>query len=76
MAGEGEWALPNILFYVSDCPTFEGQDSLKRIEEQLNKLSIAQLQRRDWKEIADPNIVHKSKDGKNVIREHVVMAKL
>jgi hypothetical protein len=76
MAGEGEWALPNMLFYVSDHATFEGPEPQRQLDEQLDKLYIAQRRKRGLSRAFDPRVVHSSKDGKNVIREHVIKAML
>jgi hypothetical protein len=74
MGGEAEWANPNILLYVSDHAPIAGP---KEFDEQLNRLHIAQKRKRDLVKAANHGVVvHKSKDGKNVIREHKVMAKL
>ncbi|KAF2626279.1 hypothetical protein BU25DRAFT_471761 [Macroventuria anomochaeta] len=74
MAGNGVWANPNILFYVSN-RAFEGPEQQHRLDEQLKSLHISQRRKRDLNETVEAGVVHKNKDGKNVIREHVVIAK-
>ncbi|KZM28694.1 Mitochondrial import inner membrane translocase subunit tim8 [Ascochyta rabiei] len=76
MAGQGEWALPNVLFYVSDHATLEGEGPQRLLDEQLENLHISQRRKRDTYDTPKPKVVHRSKDGKNVIREHVFMARL
>ena len=77
MAGQGEWALPNILFYVSDRATFEGPDPQRRLDEQLEQLHVAQCQKRNLDEVREAaGIVYESEDGRNVVREHFVITKL
>lgn len=77
MAGQGEWALPNILFYVSDRATFEGPDPQRRLDEQLEQLHVAQRQKRNLDEVREAaGIVYESEDGRNVVREHFVITKL
>ncbi|KAJ4347557.1 Mitochondrial import inner membrane translocase subunit tim8 [Ascochyta clinopodiicola] len=74
MAGQGEWALPNVLFYVSDHATFEGQESQHRLDEQLKDLHFTQRRKREMHDTIKPEVVYKSKDGKNVIPGRVVPA--
>lgn len=81
MAGEGEFTNPNLLLYVSDHATFAGPQDL---DDQLNRLHIAQ--KRKWdaekrkqdlvKAIESGVMVQKSKDGKSMVREHRLVAKL
>ncbi|KAF3046022.1 hypothetical protein E8E12_010385 [Didymella heteroderae] len=74
MAGEGEWAIPNMLLYVSDHAPLAGPQTL---DDQLNRLHIAQRRKRDFDKATKPGvIVHKSSDGKNLIREHRMVARL
>jgi hypothetical protein len=76
MAGQGEWALPNILFYVSDRATFEGPEPQRRLDEQLEQLHVAQRRERDLDEVRKAaGTVYETDDGRNVVREHVVTAK-
>ena len=76
MAGSGVWANPNILFYVSDRAPFEGEDPQRLLEEQLDDLHIAQRRRRGLVSVTKPGVVRTSSDGRNVEREHVIMARL
>ncbi|KAF3054125.1 hypothetical protein E8E11_011824 [Didymella keratinophila] len=74
MSGEDEWAEPNILFYVSDHAPIAGP---REFDDQLNRLHISQKRKRDLVEAAKRSVVvHKSEDGKSVIREHRMAAKL
>ena len=76
MAGSGIWANPNILLYVSDRAPFEGPEPQRRLDEQLKNLHIVQRRKRDMDATQESGVVHKSKDGRNVVREHVIMARL
>lgn len=80
MAGQGEWALPNILFYVSDHATFEGPEPEKQLDKQLEKLHVAQRHKRElskpFSKAFEPGVRHRSEDDKKLIREHVVKARL
>ncbi|KAJ4411532.1 Mitochondrial import inner membrane translocase subunit tim8 [Didymella pomorum] len=72
--GKNAWAEPNILFYVSDHAPIAGP---REFDDQLNRLHISQKRKRDLtKAQKEGVVVHKSKDGKNVIREHRMVAKL
>ena len=74
MAGQGEYAHPNLLLYVTDHPPIAGPSDL---DEQLNRLHISRKRKRDLAEAQkDDIVVHKRKDGKNVIREHGMVTKL
>ncbi|KAJ4373529.1 Mitochondrial import inner membrane translocase subunit tim8 [Didymella sp. IMI 355093] len=73
MAGEGEWANPNLLLYVSNHAPLAGPQTL---DDQLNRLHIAQKRKRDPGSTIVAPVVHTSSDGKNVIREHRVIARL
>ena len=76
MAGQGQWALPNILFYVSEHPTFDGPEPQRLLDEAMNKLHIAQRRKRGLdiakEEDRKAGVVFRSEDGRNVVREHVV----
>ncbi|KAH6639023.1 hypothetical protein C7974DRAFT_410019 [Boeremia exigua] len=75
-AGTGVYATPNILFYVTDRNPFEGVEPQGRLDEQLGALQAVQLRKRDllcgWKR----GVVHRSEDGKSMVRNHVILAKL
>lgn len=73
MAGSGIWANPNMLFYVSDEPPFDGQE---QINEQIDDLQIVEQRRRDLSAIHGAGSLRESLDGRNLIREHRVFAKL
>lgn len=74
MAGKGEWAAPNLLLYVSDHAPFIAP---QEFDEQLNRLHISQKRKRGLVKASEHGVVvHKSKDGKNLIREHRVVARL
>ncbi|KAJ4993439.1 hypothetical protein SVAN01_00987 [Stagonosporopsis vannaccii] len=77
-AGAGVWASPNILFYVSDRNPFEGADPQQQLEQQMDDLDAAKRKRRkrDLKVTQVSSVVHTSLNGKNMIREHVIMARL
>ena len=65
-----------MLFYVSDHATFEGPEPQRRLDEQLDKLHIAQRRKRDLAKRGEAGVVYKSDDGRNMIREHVIKARL
>jgi len=74
MAGQGEYAHPNLLLYVSDHALI---DETQTLDDQLNRLHFAQKRKRDLAKVQKEGIVvHKSSDGKNVIREHRIVATL
>ncbi|KAJ4311116.1 Mitochondrial import inner membrane translocase subunit tim8 [Neodidymelliopsis sp. IMI 364377] len=77
---EDGWTLPNILLYVSEHATFEGPNPEQRFDDSLEQLLRAQRRKRASPEQfmggVEPEVKHTSEDGKNVIREHVVKARL
>lgn len=79
-SGTGEWALPNMLFYVSDHAPFEGPEPQRRLEEQLESLHLTQRRKRNLSKAhkpgAKPGVVYRNKDGKRLNRERILKAKL
>lgn len=79
-SGDGVWANPNILFYITDRNPWEGSDSQQQLEQQMDEINIAYTQRRRRKRglaaDGEAGIGHTSQDGKSVVREHIMLARL
>lgn len=74
MTGRGAFEMPSLLFYVSDRAPYEGPQQL---EDQLEKINVEDRRRkRDLVQPEEPGVVFRSEDGKNVLREHRIMAML
>lgn len=71
--GSGVWANPNLLLYVSDHAPLAGPQTL---DEQLDRLRIAQKRKRDLVSTTEAPVLHTSNDGRNIIREHRMVARL
>lgn len=65
-----------MLFYVSDHDAFEAPEQQRQLLEQLENLHIQQRRKRDVVARPELGVVYESEDGRNVIREHVIRARL